>query len=507
MKYLIGIDIGTSGTKTALFDEFGVLCGSATVEYPLHQPQNGWAEQDPSDWWDACVKSLKEVLAKANIAAEDIAGIGFSGQMHGLVMLGEDGEVIRNSIIWCDGRTAKECDEITRLVGASRLIELTANPALTSFTAGNILWVKNNEPDNFKRCRHILLPKDYIRYKLTGNFGMEASDASGMNMLDINTRDWSKEVLGKLGIDASMLPEVKEACDVAGYITKEAALLTGLKEGTPVVYGGGDNMAAAIGTGVVDSGKAFITIGTSGVLFAHSDSVAVDLKGRVNTFCSAVPGAWAVFGCSLAAGLSFQWMRNNFFTQEMKEAKELGQNIYDQMTDSASKVPIGADRLIFLPYLMGERSPILDPNARGVFFGLSAIHTKYDMLRAVMEGVVYALRQSLDVLRELGVGFSEIYATGGGARSPLWRQMIADVFELPVTTIQNREGPALGAAIMAGVGTGLYPSVSEACKSIIKVNPSDVPILANSTVYADYYNLFKDLYPGMKDGFKTLSML
>lgn len=507
MKYLIGIDVGTSGTKTVLFDENGLAQSSATVEYPLYQPQNGWAEQEPSDWWDACVKSLKAVLSESGVNPAEIAGVGFSGQMHGLVMLDENGEVIRRSIIWCDGRTVDECAEIMQRVGDSRLIELTANPALTSFTAGKILWIRKNEPENYKRCRKILLPKDYIRYKLTGKYGMEASDASGMNMLDINTRDWSKEVLTKLEISESLMPEVKEACDMAGYITAEAAALTGLEEGTPVAYGGGDNAAAAIGTGVVDSGKAFVTIGTSGVLFAHADSVSVDLKGRVNTFCSAVPNGWAVFGCSLSAGMSLQWLRNNFFLAEMKVAEGLGQDCYNLMTAQAERVPIGANRLLFLPYLMGERSPILDPNARGVFFGLSAIHNKYDMLRAVMEGVVYALRQSLDVLRDMGVGFNEIYATGGGGTSSLWRQMIADIFELPVTTIQNREGPALGAAILAGTAAGVYPSVSKACEGIIKVNPSQRPIPENSKKYADYYKLFCDIYPGMKKGFYELSKL
>jgi len=507
MKYLIGIDLGTSGTKTVLFNEDGTSVCSATEEYPLYQPDNGWAEQDPADWWNACIATVKKVLRESFIDPGDIAGIGFSGQMHGLVMLDENGEVLRKSIIWCDGRTVEECAEVTRRVGESRLVEITANHALTSFTAGNILWVRNHEPDIYKQCRHILLPKDYIRYKLTGKFGMEASDASGMNMLDIRTRAWSDEVLKKLEIDRELLPEVRESYEIAGHITPEAAALTNLTEGTPVVYGSGDNAAAAIGTGVVESGKAFITIGTSGVLFAHSDNVAVDPGGRVNTFCAAVPNGWAVFGCTLSAGMSLQWLRNNFFLPEMKVAEGLGQDPYNIMTAQAERVPIGANRLIFLPYLMGERSPILDPNARAVFFGLSAIHTKYDMLRSVLEGVIYAQRQCLDIHRDMGIEFSQIYATGGGGTSPLWRQMIADIFDLPVVTIQNREGPALGAAILAGVGTGLYPSVPEACKRIIKVNDPQKPIAENTQKYAPYYKLFCDLYSGMKDGFKTLSKL
>jgi len=507
MKYLIGIDLGTSGTKTVLFDENGIAVCSATEEYPMYQPNNGWAEQDPADWWNACILTLKKVLTESGINPTDISGIGFSGQMHGLVMLDEKGEVLRKSIIWCDGRTAEECAEITKRVGESRLVEITANHALTSFTAGNILWVRNKEPELYKRCRHILLPKDYLRYKLTGKFGMEASDASGMNMLDITKRVWSEEVLKKLEIDPELLPEVHESYEIAGHITPEVASLTNLASGTSVVYGAGDNAAAAIGTGVVENGKAFITIGTSGVLYAHSDKVAVDSGGRVNTFCAAVPDSWAVFGCTLAAGMSLQWLRNNFFHPEMIVAEGLSDDPYNIMHAQSESVPIGANRLIFLPYLMGERSPILDPNARGVFFGLSAIHTRYDLLRSVKEGVIYAQRQCLDIHRDMGIEFNEIYATGGGATNPSWRQMIADIFDLPVITIQNREGPALGAAILAGVGTGLYPSVPDACKRIIKQNAPQNPIAENSKKYAPYYQLFCNLYPGMKDGFKTLSGL
>jgi len=507
MRYLLGIDLGTSGTKTVLFSEDGAVIGSATEEYPLYQPNNGWAEQDPLDWWNACISSVKSVLEASRISSADIAGIGFSGQMHGLVMLDENGESLRNSIIWCDGRTADECAEIMEMVGGSRLVDLTGNQALTSFTAGNILWVRKNEPELYKRCRHILLPKDYLRYKLTGKLGMEASDASGMNMLDIHKRVWSDEVLKRLEIDRALLPDVYESNEIAGHITAEVSKLTGLKEGTPVVYGSGDNAAAAIGTGVVEKGKAFITIGTSGVIFAHSDNVAIDAGGRVNTFCAAVPESWVVFGCTLAAGMSLQWLRNNFFLPEMKTAQGLGRDPYTIMTEQAERVPIGSNRLVFLPYLMGERSPILDPNARAVFFGLSAIHTKYDMLRSVMEGVVFGQRQCLDILRKMGIEFSQIYATGGGGTSPLWRQMIADVFDLPVVTIQNREGPALGAAILAGVGTGLYPSIPDACSRIIKPNAPQNPIADNSKKYAPYYQLYCDLYPSMKDGFKTLSRI
>ena len=504
MKYLIGIDLGTSGTKTVLFDQNGIAVSSATEEYPLHQPQNGWAEQSPADWWNACVSTLKQVISASKVSPGDIAGIGFSGQMHGLVMLDEKGEVIRDSIIWCDGRTADECDEITNKIGAAKLIELTANPALTGFTAGKILWVRNKEPENFKRCRMILLPKDYLRYKLTGKYGAEMSDAAGMNLLDVAKRRWSDEVLKSLELDPGLLPEVKEACELAGSITAEAAALTGLKEGTPVVYGGGDNAAAAIGTGVVGMGKAFVTIGTSGVIFVHADSVAIDPGGRVHTFCSAVPGAWTVMSCTMAAGMSLQWMRNNFFLPEMKVADGLGQDVYNIMTAQAERIPIGANRLIYLPYLMGERSPILDPNSRGVFFGLSTIHTRFDMLRAVMEGVVYSMRQCLDVILGMGVGFSEIYATGGGGTSAFWRQMIADVFAVPVRTAESSEGAALGVAILAGVGVGIYEDVRTACRKMIRYGEALAPDGDAVTRYQKGYEVYRGLYPALRRSFLRL---
>ena len=507
MNYLIGIDLGTSGTKTVLFDENGAAVNSATVEYPMYQPQNGWAEQDPADWWNACVTTLRRIISGSGVDPADICGVGLSGQMHGLVMLDEKGQVLRNSILWCDGRTSEECAEITWKVGASRLIEITANPALTGFTAGKILWVRRHEPEAYARCRQILLPKDYLRYKLTGEYGAEVSDASGMNLLDVSGRRWSDEVLHNLDIDSGLLPVLRESCEIAGSVTAEASALTGLAAGTKVVSGAGDNAAAAIGTGVVETGKAFVTLGTSGVVFAHADNVSIDPGGRVHTFCSAVPGAWTVMSCTLAAGMSLQWVRNNFFLEEMRAATGLGKDAYDLMMDQAGLVPIGANRLIYLPYLMGERSPILDPNARGVLFGLSAIHTKYDILRAVLEGVVYSQRQCLDVLRGMGVSFSEISATGGGGTSAFWRQMVADCLGIPVTTVRNREGPALGAAILAGVGVGMYPSVPEACRGIIKTNAPQFPDQESSDAYKPYYKLFCDLYPQLKESFRDLVKL
>ena len=507
MNYLLGIDIGTSGTKTVLFEEGGRAVSSSTAEYPMYQPKNGWAEQDPADWWDACAKTVRAVLQESGAAPTDVAGVGLSGQMHGLVMLDEAGDVLRRSILWCDGRTGAQCREINERVGAGRLIEITANPALAGFTAPKILWVRENEPELYRRCRHILLPKDYIRYRLTGLLATEVSDASGMNLMDIPSRSWSAEVLEKLEIDPALLPELHESCEVAGTVTADAAAQTGLAAGTPVVCGAGDNAAAAVGTGVVEGGKAFTTIGTSGVVYAHADRLAIDPQGRVHTFCSAVPGKWTVMGCTLAAGLSLKWLRDNFFPAEKETAAGMGVDPYTLMDRQAEKVPTGANRLLFLPYLMGERSPLLDPDARGVFFGLSAIHTKYDLLRAVMEGVVYSLRDCLDILRGMGVVSSEMLACGGGGSSPLWRQMLADVYGCPVKTVVSKEGPALGAAILAGVGAGVYPSVEEACRAVIRTNPEQQPDPEASLKYEPYYRLYARLYPALKESFAALAVL
>ena len=492
MEYLIGIDIGTSGTKTVLFDIEGNVISSKTVEYPVYQPQNGWAEQDPDDWWKATVETLKYVSKDVN--PSDIKGLGLSGQMHGLVMLDENNKVIRPSIIWCDQRTAAECEQIEEMVGHDKLIEITANPALTGFTASKIMWVKNNEPENFKRCRHILLPKDYVRFKLTGEYATDVSDASGMQLIDVKNRCWSDEILSILDIDKSMLAKMYESCEISGKITKEASELTGLTAGTPVAAGAGDNASGAVGMGVVTESKAFVTIGTSGVLFVHTNDPIIDKKGRVHTFCCAVPGKWHVMGVTQAAGLSLNWFRNNL-------CRDLS---YKQLDELAEKIPIGSNRLIYLPYLMGERTPHLDADARGVFFGLSAMHTVSSMARAIMEGVTFSLRDCLEVLDEMGVHADNIMACGGGGTSKLWRQMLADNFECDVKTITSQEGAALGAAILGGVCAGVFESVEKACEKIIKEKDTQTPISDNFSLYRKYYEIYKDLYIRLKDDFKKL---
>lgn len=508
MNYLLGIDIGTSGTKTVLFDEAGHGFASYTGEYPMAQPKNGWAEQDPADWWKAVVDGIRDVLAKSGIDAGDIRGIGLSGQMHSLVLLDEKGEVLRPSILWCDQRTAVECEEIHTLMGGkARYIEITANPALTGFTAGKILWVRKHEPEIYAKARHILLAKDYIRYKLCNVFATEVSDASGMGLLDVPNRCWSQEVLEKLDIDPAMLAKVYESPEVTGTITAEAAALTGLKEGTIVVGGAGDNAAAAVGTGVVEDGRAFATIGTSGVVFAHTDKLSIDPQGRVHTFCCAVPGAWHVMGVTLAAGQSLKWYRDNFCDADKVEADKQGVDPYDLMTAEAAKTPIGSNRLIYLPYLMGERTPHLDPDCRGAFVGLSGMHTRYDLVRAVMEGVTFSLRDCAEILRGMGVQSDVILACGGGGSSAFWRQMMADILGCPVATTISKEGPALGVAILAGVGAGLYPSVPEACRQIIGVNASQAPVAEHVAAYDKFYEIYRGLYPALKDSWHKLAQL
>ena len=507
MAYVIGVDLGTSGTKTVLFDETGRVIASHTIEYPLYQPQNGYAEQEPADWREAAFATIRAVMDKSGISPDAVKGIGLSGQMHGLVMLDAENRVLRRSIIWCDQRTAAECAEMTETLGLDRLMAITANPALTGFTASKILWVRNHEPEIYEKCRHILLPKDYVRFCLTGEYATEVSDASGMQLLDIPGRCWSDEVLDKLQIDKSLLAKVYESPEITGTLTMEAAERCGLKPGIPVVGGAGDNAAAAVGTGVVRDGKAFTTIGTSGVVFAHTSEITIDPKGRVHTFCCAVPGAWHVMGVTQGAGLSLKWFRDNFCESEKETAALMGVDPYYLMDKAALQSPIGANRLLYLPYLMGERTPHLDPDARGVFFGLSAMHTKRDMLRAVMEGVTYSLRDCVEVCREMGVIVSDMMACGGGGTSPVWRQMLADLYGVPVGTVESKEGPALGVAILAMVGAGMYASVPEACDAVIRTGQIQQPIAENIPAYEKYYRLYTQVYPALKEQFAALAAL
>ncbi len=493
MAYSIGIDIGTSATKTALYDQYGQLVAEASREYPLSQPYNGWAEQNPEDWWQAVKETLCAVTAVVDPG--DIAGVGFSGQMHGLVMLDENNTVIRPAIIWCDGRTGEECAEINALIGIDTLMELTAAPALTGFTASKIRWVQKYEPENYARCRHILLPKDYIRFRLGGDYITDASDASGMQLLDICNRDWSELLCETLGVDRTLLAEVRESPEAVSCVSREAAAETGLREGTPLAAGAGDNAAAAVGTGVVSDGRAFTTIGTSGVVFAHCAKPAVDPKGRIHTFCAAVPGEYHTMGVTQAAGLSLQWFRRNF-------AKEY---TYAELDAMAEALPIGADRLLYLPYLMGERTPHLNPDCRGVFFGLSAVHTTAHLYRAVLEGVSYALLDAYEIVSSTGVTINDMAICGGGAKSPVFRQMIADVYGVPLCNMANGGGASLGAAILGAVAGGVWPDVRVACEHMVKRGDLTLPKADCHPAYMQFAERYRQLYRALADEYTALA--
>lgn len=508
MRYVIGIDLGTSATKAVLFDETGVKIASASAEYPMYQPQNGWAEQNPEDWYNAAVTVIREMLQKSGVSAEKIVSLGISGQMHGLVMLNENGDVIRPCILWCDQRTKKECDELTETVGRERLIEITANPALTGFTASKILWVKNNEPQNFSDCRHILLPKDYLRFRLSGVFASEMSDASGTQLLDVPNRKWSQEMLDAVGVPMSAMPELYESPEITGYISAQASAATGLSVKTAVVGGAGDNAAAAVGTGVVENGSAFTTIGTSGVVYVHTDVPVLDPKGRIHTFCCAVPGAWHVMGVTQGAGLSLQWFKNQFCVEEVQRAQQANRSVYALLDETAKQVPIGAENLFYLPYLMGERTPHLDPDCRGVFFGISAKHTRAHFVRAVMEGVSYSLYDCLCVIHETGINPAAMLITGGGGASAFWRQMLCDLFALPVKTAESTDGAALGVAVLAAVGAGIYENVPSACKAMVKYNPdTQQPDARRTAEYRHFHAFYDSLYGALKDRFCALASL
>ena len=505
MSFLIGIDLGTSGVKTVLFDESGKPVASSTVEYPLYQPNLGWAEQDPEEWWRGTCESINNVMLKSGVDKREVKGVGLSGQMHGAVLLDKDDKVLRKAIIWCDQRSAAECDQITELIGKERLIEITANPALTGFTASKIMWIKNNEPQIFEKIAKILLPKDYIRLRLTGEYATEVSDASGMQLMNIAQRKWSDEVVGKLGISTSMLGKMYESQEVTGKVTASAAAITGLNEGTIVVGGAGDQAAGAVGNGIVKPGVVSSTIGTSGVVFAYTDKLTIDPLGRVHTFCHAVPNTYHIMGVTQGAGLSLKWFRDTFCMEELMTAELSDIDVYKLLDAEAETIKPCSDGLIYLPYLMGERTPHLDPNARGVFFGLTAKHTKPHFVRAIMEGVTYSLKDCLEIIKDMGVSVSEVRASGGGGKSGIWRQMQADVFGTGINRIKSDEGPALGVAILAGVGAGVYSSVPEACEAIIQVKDTLAPIEANINRYNDFYKLYTKLYKSMKEDFTQLN--
>lgn len=505
MSYLLGIDVSTTATKALVIDERGSVVASASDEYEFYTPRLLWAEQNPSDWWRACVNVIHRVLER--IPAREIAGIGLTGQMHGLVMMDAAGNVLRPCIMWNDQRTAKQCAEITeRVGGASSLLQLIGNPVLPGFTAPKILWVRENEPDVYARAAHVLLPKDYLRLKLTGVYATEVSDASGTALLDVARRNWSDELLKAIEVPRAWLPDVFESPVVSARISGRAAKDTGLLEGTPVVGGGGDQAAQAVGTGIVQEGVVSATLGTSGVVFASSNSYRLEPNGLLHAFCHAVPNKWHLMGVMLSAAGSFRWFRDAFGEEEKREAKNEQRDVYEVLTAEAARVSAGCEGLIFLPYLTGERTPYPDPHARGTFFGITLRHRKEHFVRAVLEGVAYGLRDSLELMRALGLNISQVRASGGGARSELWRQILADVFNSEIALVNITEGAAFGAALLAGVGAGVFASVEDACAQTVRVTNS-VTQGKEVAVYEAYYRVYHGLYLALKGSFEKVGAI
>jgi xylulokinase len=496
MTYLLGIDVSTTGVKALLVDQDGNVIGSANTEQPLSTPQPLWSEQDPADWWNGAVNSVKTVLKETGIPGEAVQGVGLTGQMHGLTLLDAKGNVLRPAILWNDQRTGAQCDEIRARLGKQRLIEITGNDALTGFTAPKLLWVKENEPEVFAKTRHILLPKDYVRYRLAGVFAIDRADAAGTILLDIKTRDWSPEMLDALGIPLEWLPKTYEGPEITGTISSEAARLTGLKAGTPVIAGGGDQAAQAVGVGAVQPGIVALTLGTSGVVFATTDHPYIDPQGRLHAFCHSAPGRWHLMGVMLSAAGSLRWFRDT-----IAPGKE-----YDSLLAPAAGIAPCSEGLLFLPYLTGERTPHPDPLARGAFAGLTIRHGLAHMTRAVIEGVAFGLRDSFELMKSAGLAsIHQVRVSGGGARSVLWRQILADVLNAELVTVNTTEGAAYGAALLAGVGTGAWASVDEACGKTVKQTGCTRPIPENVALYEPGYAIYRKLYPALREISSELS--
>ena len=488
----LGIDVGTGGTRAVVIDPDGNVVASATAEHvPFISARAGWAEQDPEDWWQATITVVREVLSKSS--GHEIKAVGFSGQMHGLVLLDQSDEVLRPAIIWCDQRTDSQCKSLTEMIGADRLIELTCNPALTGFTLPKMLWVREREPELWRKVRTVLLPKDYVRLKLSGDRATDVTDASGTLLFDVKVRRWSTEILSATEIDERLLSRVYESPEVTGVISKAGAEATGLRAGTPIIAGGGDQAAGAVGMGIVRPGTGSSTIGTSGVVFAATDKPMLDPKGRVHTFCHAIPGRWHVMGVTQGAGLSLRWFRDQFGAIGGDDCDS-----YDKLTKEASLVSSGSDGLIWTPYLMGERTPHLDPFARAALVGLTASHTRAHIVRAMLEGVAFSLRDAFEIFNEMGVQVEEIRLGGGGARSSLWRQIQADVYRQPVNTVVAEEGAAFGAALLAGVALGIWASVDAACDAVVRIADHAEPNAESVRILARQYERFKQIYPALK---------
>lgn len=503
---LLGIDVGTGGTRAVIIDELGAVVAAATSEHvPFASPQTGWAEQDARDWWQATQHAVRAVLAESGIDADEIAGVGLSGQMHGATLLDGEGDVLRPAIIWCDGRTADQCQAITEQIGAERLIELVSNPALAGFTLPKLLWVREHEPEVWQRVRAVLLPKDYVRLQLTGEHATDVADASGTLLFDVVNRRWSAEMLSTFGLDGALLPAVFESPEVCARVSAAGAAATGLRAGTPVVAGGGDQAAGAVGLGIVEPGVVSATIGTSGVVFAATDRPALDKRGRVHTFCHALPGRWHVMGVTQAAGLSLRWFRDTFgiaagqATERLKKGAATEVDPYELLCAEAATAPPGAGGVLWAPYLMGERTPHLDPHARASLAGLAANHTRAHIIRAILEGVAFSLRDTLTIFSEMNVPVDAIRLGGGGARAALWRQIQAEVYGRTVSVAKAEEGAAYGAALLAGVGSHLWSSVEEACGATVRIAEEVEPDRANVQLMNTRYQAFRSIYPALRD--------
>ncbi len=508
MKHWLGIDIGTGGSRALLVDASGHVAAAVTAPHEeIRMERPLWAEQRPENWWEAAADAIREVLSELDIHGEDVAGVGLSGQMHGLVLLDADHLVVRPALIWCDQRSQQQVDWINSTAGPEMVLEQTANPVLTGFTAPKLLWVRDHDPASYERARKMLLPKDYVRFRLTGEFAGEVSDASGTALFDVVHRRWATPLIDKLGVERALLPRVVESQEVVGEITHEAAARTGLKAGTPVVGGAGDQAASAVGNGIVEPGLVSCTIGTSGVVFSHLDQVAYDPAGRVHTFCHAVPGKWHVMGVTQGAGLSLQWFRNQLGREAIREAQLEGADPYDLLMREAASAPAGSEGLFWLPYLMGERTPHLDAAARGGWIGLTAKHARAHLIRSLLEGVCYSLRDCLEIVESLGAKVDVVRASGGGARSAFWRQVLAGVFDRPIATLQTQEGSAYGVALLAMVGTGHYGSVGEACRATIREKDRRGPEKSEAAAYRKAYPVFQHLYPALKGSFQQIAAL
>jgi len=491
----LGIDVSTTSSKALLIDERGDVIAVASHPHTLQTRKPLWSEQDPREWWEAVSASIKSVLEKAGVSGDAVGAVGLTGQMHGLVLLDHVGNVLRPAILWNDQRTQSQCDEIHRIVGKEKFIQITGNVALTGFTAPKILWVKENEPNVFAKAEHVLLPKDYIRFKLTGEYAMDKADGAGTVLFDLKARDWSDEVLSALNIPRAWMPRTFEGSEFTGYVTEEAASLTGLKVGTPVVAGGGDQAAGAVGVGAVEPGIIALTVGTSGVVFATTPSALIEPEGRLHAFCHAVPGMWHFMGVMLSAAGSLQWYRDT-----------LAPNLsFDELLRGAESIPAGSEGLQFLPYLSGERTPHPDPLARGAFIGLTLRHTRAYMTRAVLEGVAFGLKDSFTLIQNAGLGkIIQVRASGGGTKSALWRQIMASMLDTELASVNTTEGAAYGAALLAGVGIKNWHSVAEACSACIKIAESTHPISIESKIYQQSYAVYRELYPALKLSFEKM---